>query len=209
MTRIFALFLFCVSAHAYSQEASRPLYKVGDKWLVERFDLWKKEVSGSRENRVVEISQSSMKIENKDPNTGRVTLWITDLDGNTLAFGGRKFDPIYINYSFPLSVGKKWRYKVSGPGRARIGTFSEEGACDVLAYEDVPTKAGTLKAYKIKCDGTYTSTAGGDTGSGETFSTRWYSPEARFYVKHEYKSTTPRGVWDQYVDQLVSFELQK
>jgi len=208
MTRIFALFLFCVSAHAYSQEASRPLYKVGDKWLVERFDLWKKEISGSREHRVIEISQSSVKIDITNPNTGRVMRRITDLDGNTLRFGRRKFDPIKINYSFPLSVGKKWRYKVSGP-QARIGTFSEEGACEVLAYEDVPTKAGTLKAYKIKCDGTYTSTAGGNTGSGETFSTRWYSPEARFYVKHEYKSTTRRGVWNQYVDQLVSFELQK
>jgi hypothetical protein len=79
----------------------------------------------------------------------------------------------------------------------------------VLAFEDVVTKAGTFKAYEIKCDGTYTNTDGIYSWSGQTFLTRWYSPEVRFFVKREYKDTGPHGVWNQYVDQLVSFELQK
>ncbi len=205
-------FLFClcfVSMQVFSQEATRPTHKVGDKWLVERFDLRKKEVTSSRENRVAEISASSLKIELKNPISGNVTTWITDLDGNTLELGGRKFDAPMMAYSFPLAVGKKWKSKFSGPNLARNGDFSEERACEVLAFEDVVTKAGTFKAYKIKCDGTYTNTDGNYRWGGETFSTRWYSPEVRYSVKHEYKDTGTHGVWNQYVDQLVSFELQK
>ncbi len=207
--RLFLFWLCCLSLQAYSQEATRPTHKVGDKWLVERFDLWKKEVTDSREHRVAEISASSIEIDLKDPISGNVTTWITDLDGNTLEFEGRKFDSPIMAYSFPLAVGKKWKFKFSGPNPARNGTLTAESACEVLAFEDVVAKPGTFKAYKIKCDGTYRNTAGINTWGGQTFSTRWYSPEVRYFVKHEFKNTNPRGVWDQYVDQLVSFELQK
>jgi hypothetical protein len=207
--RLFLFCLCCLSMQAYSQDATRPTHKVGDKWLVERFDLWKKEVTSSRESRVAEISASSLTIELKDAVSGKVTTVITDLDGNTLEFEGRKFDSPVMAYSFPLAIGKKWKFKFGGPNSARNGTFTEERACEVLAFEDVVTKPGTFKAYKIKCDGAYTNTDVVNRWSGQTFSTRWYSPEVRNFVKHEYKDTGPRGLWNQYVDQLVSFELQK
>lgn len=210
--RIFMLWLCFLAVQAYSQEATRPTWKVGDKWLVERFDLWKKEVTDTSEHRIAEISKSSLTTEVKNPVSGQVVTWIRDLDGNTLQFAGRKFDAPIVEYSFPLKLGKKWVSKFGGPNRADPGTFTEDRACEVLAFEDVITKAEKFKAYKIKCDGTYRSTGSyyPQPYSGQVFVTVWYSPEVRHFVKREYKSVPPGGpARDQYIDQLVSFELQK
>lgn len=205
------LFLFCflvLSLQSHAQEAVRPAQKVGNKWVIERFDLWKQEVTSTRENRLVEISDSLMKIESKDASSGNVLTGVVDPDGNVLEFGNRKFDPRLMLYSFPLSVGKTWTFATGSLNPSPAGRVVDKRSCEVLAYEDVTTKAGTFKAYKIKCDGTY-EFRGEQVWGGEIFSTRWYSPDARYFVKHEYKTTGPRGVWEQYIDQLVSFELQK
>lgn len=208
------LFLFCVLCFplpALPQEAPRPEYKVGDRWVVERFDLWKKEVTGSREMRVVEIAPTSLKWELRNLASGNVTPVITDLEGNTLQFGNWKYDSKNAFYLFPLSVGKKWSYKFGGPYTDGNSTFTAEIDCEVLAYEDVETKAGTFKAYQVRCDGPYvnTRTGSGEKSSGHSSMTRWYSPAVKSFVKFEYRDTWRGTAWNQYVDRLVSFELQK
>ena len=210
--RLVFLPILLLSLQAYSQVAERPEYRVGDRWLVERFDLMKGEVSGAREWRITEISAASMTQESKDRASGEVTKSIRDLDGNPLEISGRKFDPKYVRYAFPLSVGKKWNAKASYPSLDGNGTVTEERTCEVLAFEDVVTKAGTFKAYKIKCDGAFRI---GHIFArrplvGTSSSTNWFSPEARHSVKLEYWRTQPRGGWgERYVDEVVSFELQK
>jgi hypothetical protein len=204
--------ILLLSLQAYSQVAERPEYRVGDKWVVERFDLQKGEVSGAREWRITEISAASMTQELRNPASDTVVTQIKDLDGNTLESAGRKFQPNYTLYDFPLSVGKKWNGKASYPSLDGNGTVTEERTCEVLAFEDVVTKAGTFKAYKIKCDGAFR------IGHifvrrplvGTSSSTNWFSPEARRSVKLEYWRTQPRGGWgERFVEEVVSFELQK
>ena len=210
--RTILLSILSLSLQAYAQVAERPEYKVGDKWVVERFDLTKGEVSGAREWRITQISDAFTTQEFKDPASGEVTTWIKDLDGNTLQVAGRKFDPNSARYSFPLSVGKKWSNTVSYPGFDRNGTVTEERTCEVLAFEDVATKAGTFKAYKIKCDGAFRIAHNFVVRPvvGTLSSTDWFSPEVRRSVKLEFWRTQPRGGWGaRYVDEVVSFELQK
>jgi len=210
--RLVLFTILWLSLQAYSQVTERPDYRVGDKWVVERFDLWKNEVTDSREWRITEISAASMTQEFRNPGSGAVLKRITDLDGNLLQFAGRKFDPNYTLYAFPLSVGKKWNSKVSYPSLDGNGTVTEERACEVLTLEDVATKAGTFNAYKIKCEGEFRVAHNFVVRPivGRTFSTDWFSPEVRRSVKHEFSRTQPRGGWgDRYVDEVVSFELQK
>jgi len=210
--RLVILPMLLLSLQAYSQVAERPEYKVGDRWRVERFDLMKREATSSREWRIAEMSPASMTQEFKNPVSGAVVTSISDLDGNTLELAGRKFEPSYMWYAFPLSVGKKWNNTVTYPNLDGEGTVTEERACEVLALEDVATKAGTFKAYKIKCDGTFTIAHNRiQRGlAGHSSSTDWFSPEVRRSVKLEFSRTQPRGGWGQrYVDEVVSFELQK
>lgn len=208
------LLLLCVlwfSLRAFSQEALPPQYKIGDRWVFERFDLAKKEVTASRETRVVEIGPATVKFEQRDLSTGRVTPVITDREGNTLQVGNAKYDSKNAIYSFPLSVGKKWAYKISGDWIDGASTFTAEIDCEVLAHEDVETKAGTFKAYQIRCEGNYvnTRTSSGERVAGRTSGTRWYSPAVKTFVKYELRDTWRGSAYNQYVDRLVSFELQK
>ena len=210
--RLVLFTILWLSLQAYPQVAERPDYKVGDKWVVERFDLWKNEVTGSREWSIAQISAASMTQEFRDPASGAVLRRMMDLDGNPLQIAGRRFDPNYPLYSFPLSVGKKWSSKLSYPGLDGNGTVTEERACEVLALEDVVTKAGAFKAYKIRCDGEFriAHTFVLRPLVGQSFSIDWFSPEVKRSVKLEFSRTQPRGGWgDRYVDEVVSFELQK
>lgn len=208
-----SLFLFlCFSFQVHSQVAERPDVRVGDKWLFERFDLIKKEVTGTREWRITEMSGEAVKLEGKDSASGNVETRVTDLEGNPVEIGGRKFDPKLVLHSFPLSLGKKWSNKVVFPNEDGTGTVTEDRTCEVLSLEDVSTKAGAFKAYKINCEGAYVfqHNIHRVPMSGRSFSVLWYAPEAKLAIRHEHKRSSPRGGWiAQYVDQLVSLELRK
>ena len=209
-TEMVFLCLFGLHALAFSQDAARPTVKVGDKWVIETLDNWKQRVTSSREVRVSEVTDSTLKFEIKDSGSGKTTSLIGNLDGNTIESSGRRYDTPRMDYSFPLFVGKKWNSKDSVPSYAGYGVLTVERTCEVLALENVVTRAGTFNAYKIRCEGPYTNTDGRHGGCCYKFeSTRWYSPEAKYFVKHEYKNFNPRGVWDNFDDQLVSFELVK
>ena len=43
--RLVLFTILWLSLQAYSQVTARPDYRVGDTWVVERFDLWKNEVT--------------------------------------------------------------------------------------------------------------------------------------------------------------------
>ena len=89
--RLVLFTILWLSLQAYSQVTERPDYRVGDKWVVERFDLWKNEVTDSREWRITEISAASMTQEFRNPGSGAVlkrlhsTAWASTIGSTAWA----------------------------------------------------------------------------------------------------------------------------
>jgi uncharacterized protein DUF3108 len=96
---------------------------------------------------------------------------------------------------FPLKVGKSWTSNQQL--RSRTGSYLPyDNTFTVTKYEEVKTKAGTFKAFRIRWyqenKATYQSFRG-------TFDV-WYSPEVKAIVKGELQNAT--GQW------LPDYELE-
>ena len=203
--------LAIVSIGVLAQEAQRPTYNVGDTWVYERTDKTKNVVEGGRENRLIAKSDSEYRYESKNLQSGIPQSFATNLDGNTTETGGRNWTPSIPNFQWPLTVGKKWEGKYGGTNQAGSGPYSEERKCEVAAQEPVQVKAGTFSAFKIVCTGWYRTpnSSGQVTLNGQTWITYWYAQDARRSVKIEYRDASQFGPWNNWADELVSFELKK
>ena len=100
---------------------------------------------------------------------------------------------------FPLTPGQKWRVSSKALFRGNLAPATVDVA--VIGLEDVTTKAGTFKAYKIQHS--WAAVFGGE-GSGMVswISEGWFSPEAKWFVKF---TSTARNARDF---ELVSYSVK-
>jgi hypothetical protein len=107
---------------------------------------------------------------------------ITDADGkpmDVMRLGGVVFvGPGWKYYDWPLEVKKTWQMSAQAFTRGAVQNVTIQTT--VIAYEDVNTKAGTFKAYRLQRE--WTMNWPGYTGPRWT-TTEWYAPEVKSIVK--------------------------
>ena len=139
----------------FAQEATRPEWKVGDKWSFERTDRTRNVVEHVVESSVANKTDTEYHRRGTNTKTGNATSTINDTNLNTIEFNGRKFTPAIPIYDWPLAVGKKWGAKFEGPNLTRTGQYIEERNCEVVGRESIKVKAGSFDTFKIACKGTF------------------------------------------------------
>jgi len=185
---VLALLMLAKAAHAQSTEA--PMYSVGDTW----------KRSNGTEVTVVKVDDSGYVYKGGRLDCPscltqidkRLTLVaVTDAEGKPVdptQLEGVFVGPNWRFYEWPLEAKKSWT--VSGT-RIWKGTPQSLAAdITVKSYEDVKTKAGAFKAYKIEYRFTGRS-AGADRNFGWTI-TSWYAPDVKQTVKAISTSATFR-----------------
>lgn len=200
-----------LSSAALAQEMQRPVYNIGDTWTFERTDRTRNVVDLRFEARAASKSDAEVRFDAKNLETGRVTQFALDIDGNNIEFDGRKWNAPRPDYVWPLTVGKKWSGKYGGMNQSRSGPYQEERECEAVAAETVRVKAGTFQSIKIVCAGTFRTPSANNqvTVNGRTDLTYWYVSEVKRSVKIEYRDQSQSGVWNNSSTEMISFELMK
>jgi len=186
---------------ASGQSYGPPKYCVGDTW---RFTT-------GRVQTVVRVDADSVAMTGYPLLPGPCPGCIYEFDRNQTFRsirqpGGNSLDPRtrwmpfgegWQLWDFPFTVGKTWRISVRAfvANQARRVTLD----CSVEGYEDVKTKAGTFKAFKISR--TWKSEHSGDRGT-ESRDISWFAPGVKTIVKQELLSSGMS--WE-----LVSYDLKK
>jgi hypothetical protein len=180
----------CVSIMAtlaYAENPSKidaPDIKVGDRWVYNEIDLYKKEKTGTMTLQVVSKSRDEVRATVTTASGTREDVF--DGEWNSRIRDGRTYTPFYPSYAFPLEVGKTWTAKVTYPNRTRDGENRVETTGIVVGWESITVPAGTFNALKIRHDGRWQNVRTLKTNSGISTTTIWYVPEVRRYVKYEY-----------------------
>jgi hypothetical protein len=176
-------------AHAQDRPvAEAPSLGVGDEWR------W----TGGGSRRVVAVDGALVVtplsnercrqcLAYRDKNLTVVKL--VDRDGKVVN------DPVvgYRLLDFPLTIGKKWesdQVLVSNTTRA---AEPYKNAFAVEGYEEIKTKAGTFKAFRITHVQEQAHVSLSSEAGRSWRETLWYSPEVGAFVKREVN--TPRVKW--------------
>ena len=145
---VLAVLVLVTAAHA--QSAGPPTYSVGDTWTR----------SHGAEPIVVKVDENGSEVKGflltcptciyqLDKNL--TILNVVQADGKPVdptAMWAVPLGPDWRKLDFPLEVKKTWRISPRGFFRGSPSIFTLD--CTVVAYEDVTTKAGTFKSYKIQ-----------------------------------------------------------
>ncbi len=184
-----------LTATAHAQSTEPPTFTVGDTW----------KRSHGQELTVVSVDDKGTVISgvlldcptclarvDKSINLQE----ITDANGKPVdvtRLRGVLVGPNWKFYEWPLEVNRSWSMSGQGffqgqPQRYNINLI-------VRSYEDVKTKAGTFKAYKIE-------QSWSNAYGSRWVNTVWYAPEVRSQVK--FTTTSPNGTdWE-----LTSYSLK-
>jgi len=192
---ITVLAILAFATAALAQSAQPPSYSVGETW----------KRSNGLEITVVKVDENGVQMTgflascpkclvHFDKNL--TILNTTEPDGKPVDVTQHSalwLGPDWRFYDFPLEVKKTWRITPQGWFRGSPTRYTID--MTVLAYEDVKTKAGTFKAFKIQQEWVV------HTQSGDFRSTSllWYAPEVKFAVKFTTTGTAP--AWE-----LVSYK---
>jgi hypothetical protein len=188
-----ALVLVLLVEQADAQTADPPVYSVGDEW----------KLSTGFARRVVKV-EGDVTVFQGYPNCptclvsvdkNLVLLKIDQENGQPADTGRLGFVPMGAEWKFwdfPLTVGKKWDF--SGKGFFRNNRVNYSYANTLEGYEDVTTKAGTFKAFKVRRDVTIQTM---DSRGGRPSWTEmiWFAPAAKTAVK--FTTTNANGTeWE-------------
>jgi hypothetical protein len=195
------LLLVLLSTQANAQSAEPPTYMVGESWTFSDG----REVSIVKVEGDVTISKGQLLscpacLFHVDKNL--VILKIVQADGTAPDSAAIGFVPVGSDWKFlefPLAAGKKWSFGAKGLFRNTVNHYDIVNT--VLAYEDVTTKAGTFKAFRLTRD--WNIRPIDNRGRGSSWSTvEWYAPSVKRIVK--YTTTNPNGrEWE-----LVSYTVK-
>lgn len=190
---------------------AKPVFHVGDMWTFRRVDLWR--------NETVEKFVQELRLQDGDRWTVQWRITDTEdprrrgsvtgeyLDGRTLAFADAKMKGRYIPLSFPLHVGKTWKFSYNYTPEHHRDVAVEQVA-RVAGWEVVTVPAGRFRALKVVHEGRYSAVDSGFSWNGDIHEVYWYAPEVRQVVKKEYRDTKGDGApHDQWRDELVSMRL--
>ena len=189
---VLLLFLFPPNP-AGAQSAGPPAYSVGDEWTLS-IGLTRTVVKVDGDVTVIRgYSKCPMCLLHVDKN-----LYILKLEGpdeqavDSLAVGFVPVGRQWRYWEFPLEVGKKWTFGADGLVQNNINHY--DVAIVVEAYEDIATRAGTFKAFRLRRD--FVIRPVDNRGRGFSWSERtWFAPSAKAAAK--LTTTNPNGVdWE-------------
>jgi len=178
---------------ALAQKAERPAVKAGDRW---RFET---KIDGAAvkwlDRQWTVTSVTLMEIDGTENGKPlRLTPNLNIVESPT------RTDSDLRLLSFPLEVGKRWRFSdeyvvasVDVPGRGEFRVA-------VVGYGKVRVPAGEFDAFELQAQSRWV------TGGlhGESTWTYWYAPAARAIVKTEVSDT----IWGTSSYELTEFHLQ-
>lgn len=165
-----------VAGSAFAQTAERPSLSVGDEW---KFVVYYA-VPSTTPNRIWVVTvitpNAVVGTENGEPLTLTADLGV--VESPLVKYSNPK------TLSFPLQIGKRWRYASDWVFKPKGSTGSTAVEVTVLAHERIRIPAGEFAAFKLLAKGSLSGTSpGGSFYAGETTTTYWYAPEARAIVK--------------------------
>jgi hypothetical protein len=165
---------FAMSAQA--QVAQQPVMAVGDSW---KFVVYYT-VPSRVPNRTWTITsierERLLGTENGDPLTLTHELNLVD--------SPRQAETNPRSLSFPLAVGKRWRYKSNWLFKPKSSRGTIDADVVVVAYEPIEVPAGRFESFKLQAVAELGGSSPSDTFyAGQTTTTYWYAPAARAIVK--------------------------
>jgi len=182
-----ALTLALLPNPVHAQSSGPPTFSIGDEWTR----------SDGEVRRVVKITPDNVIVSGRlhcptcltyyDKNLALIK--VTQKNGApvdaSVGVGRIPFVPTgteWKTFEFPLQPGKKWTSGAKGVVRNNVIIFSLVNT--VEAYEDVTTKAGTFKAFRIRRDVSTSQPFNSQARGGPSWTTtEWYSPSAKAVVK--------------------------
>lgn len=191
------LILALLSGPALGQKAELPAVRAGDQW---HFAVYYTVPSSTPSRAWVIKSVTPTGIEGTE--NGEPLMLTPEL--NVLESPrDRQSNPQAL--SFPLELGKRWRYASDWVFKAKGSKGSTTVEVTVVGHEKVKVPAGEFDAFKLFAKGGLSGTSPINSQyAGETTETYWYAPMARAIVKsvrhNPYLGTTSV--------ELVEFRLQ-
>lgn len=179
-TVLAALILAALTTVAHAQPAAAPTYSVGDTWTFT-----------NRQVTVVKIDGDTTVMQGVNPicptclyylDKNVTLLKVEQDDGKAPDSAKFPFLPVGPGWrflDFPLELKKEWR--ISAPAFQRGQARNYVVDVQVQAYEDVKTKAGTFKAFKIWRQWQIVGRFSGEDARWND--TVWFAPEAKTSVK--------------------------
>ncbi len=198
---VVALLVLVTTAHA--QSYGPPTYAVGDTW----------KRSNGREIKVVKADETGSEatgylgtcptcVQRMDKNL--TILEVVQADGKPIDVTQHGFLPLGSDWKlldFPLELKKTWRISPQGFFQGSVAKYTIEST--VVAYEDVKTKAGTFKAYKIQGEWIWHRRVGaGGSRDIRWTNISWFAPDVKATVKF---TSTNQNLQDW---ELVSYSLK-
>jgi hypothetical protein len=163
-----------------AQTVEAPKYSIGDEWRYDKGTI-----------RVVAVDGETYAFENTMIPNCPGCRWFFDANRTLLKVfdkDGKPVDQSTVGLKlmeFPMSVGKTWTANQLLRQRNTPDLVPFDNTFTIVAYEDVKTKAGTFKAFKISWEqenkATYRSWRGRLV--------RWYSREVKNWIKQEVFTT--------------------
>jgi hypothetical protein len=161
---------------AWAQEATRPDVKVGDQW---RFAVYHTVPTTTPARTWVITAVGPAKIEgteNGEPLA--LTPDLNVLDSPQSAYS----NPLAL--SFPLTVGKRWRYVTEWLFKPKGSKGSSTVDVIVTAYEKIVVPAGEFDAFRLSSTASLHGISPINSHyAGEVTTTYWYAPAARAVVR--------------------------
>lgn len=191
------LTLSLVSGLALAQKAELPDVKAGDQW---RFAMYYTVPSTTPNRAWVITSVTPRGIEGTE--NGEPLMLTREL--NVLESPrSKESNPKAL--SFPLEIGKRWRYDSDWVFKPKGSKGSTTVDVTVVGHEKVVVPAGEFDAFRLAAKGSLRGTSPINSQyAGETIETYWYAPMARAIVKsvrhNPYLGTT--------TVELVDFQLR-
>jgi hypothetical protein len=191
------LMLAVLADSALAQKADRPDVKVGDQW---QFAVYYT-VPSTRPNRAwVITSVTPVGIEGTE--NGELLTLTPEL--NVLQSPQHTYsNPLAL--SFPLEVGKQWRYATDWLFKPKGSKGSSIVDVAVVGYEKVKVPAGEFDAFKLLSKASLHGVSPINSQyAGEVTTTYWYAPVARAIVR----SVSHNPYLGPISIDLVEFQLQ-
>lgn len=165
-----AIFSACSSSKNFgiSQQPTLADYKVGEKWV------WKYK-GITKEGEVRSDGRDAREIVSTNGILG-MTIGNDTIPVAEIVKPEESETP---KYSWPLEVGKKWKYENNWT--SQDGTKgSQNQDAEVLSYQEETVEAGTFMAYTIKYTGKTTNSRGYNADEEEIW---LYAPEVKYFIK--------------------------
>jgi hypothetical protein len=180
-----AALLLALSAQA--QTAQRPVVAVGDSW---QFVVYYTVPSRTPNRSWVITSIGSDRLLGKE--NGEALTLTSELN---VVDSPRQSETNPRSLSFPLEVGKRWRYTSNWLFKPKSSRGSIAVDVAIVGYEPIEVPAGRFEAFKLEATGELGGSSPSNTFyAGQTTTTYWYSPAARAIVKsvhhNPYQGTT-------------------